>query len=208
MKTDEILQQKPEIREEFPGTLGKLLGMSLIRNGTGQATVELEVDHQRHGNPAGTVHGACSAQSLTQRWLLHTGVLWLPAKASRRWNSRSTFCARFGKQSLAPGRRSFIPAGWWGFSSVTFAMNVDGWWHARQAHARRFAGCSPKDAKYQRNFSRDKKFVGENSVKSVKRYKGVGLCATKPGWIIAELTRASERSTQWTSDPTLGTTRE
>jgi hypothetical protein len=33
MKTDEIRQQEPEIREEFPGTLGKLLGMGLIRNG-------------------------------------------------------------------------------------------------------------------------------------------------------------------------------
>jgi uncharacterized protein (TIGR00369 family) len=58
MKTDEIRQQEPEIREEFPGTLGKLLGMGLIRNGTGQATVDLEVDHERHGNPGGTVHGA------------------------------------------------------------------------------------------------------------------------------------------------------
>jgi uncharacterized protein (TIGR00369 family) len=58
MKTDEIEQQQPEIREEFPGTLGKLSGMSLIRNGTGQATVELDVDHERHGNPGGSVHGA------------------------------------------------------------------------------------------------------------------------------------------------------
>jgi uncharacterized protein (TIGR00369 family) len=58
METGAIQQQEPEIREEFPGTWGKLLGMSLIRNGIGQATVELEVDHERHGNPAGTVHGA------------------------------------------------------------------------------------------------------------------------------------------------------
>jgi uncharacterized protein (TIGR00369 family) len=57
MKTKEIQQQTPEIREEVPGTWGKFLGLCLIRNGTGQATVEFQVDHERHGNPMGTVHG-------------------------------------------------------------------------------------------------------------------------------------------------------
>jgi len=57
MNTDEIQQQELRVREEVPGTWGKLLGMTLIRNGTSQATVEFEVDCERHGNPAGTVHG-------------------------------------------------------------------------------------------------------------------------------------------------------
>jgi uncharacterized protein (TIGR00369 family) len=57
MNTDEIQPQTLEVREEVPGTWGKFLGLRLIRNGTGQATVEFQVDHERHGNPMGTVHG-------------------------------------------------------------------------------------------------------------------------------------------------------
>jgi uncharacterized protein (TIGR00369 family) len=57
MKTEEIQQGELGVREEFPSTWGKVLGMTLIRNGIGQATAEFEVDCTRHGNPAGTVHG-------------------------------------------------------------------------------------------------------------------------------------------------------
>jgi uncharacterized protein (TIGR00369 family) len=57
MKTREIASQNVEVREKVPGTWGKFLGLSLIRNGTGKATVEFEVDCERHGNPMGTVHG-------------------------------------------------------------------------------------------------------------------------------------------------------
>jgi uncharacterized protein (TIGR00369 family) len=57
MKTDETGQQPSVVREEFPGPIGKLLGLTLIRTGTGRATIEFEADHERHGNPMGTLHG-------------------------------------------------------------------------------------------------------------------------------------------------------
>jgi uncharacterized protein (TIGR00369 family) len=43
-------------REEFPAPIGKLLGLTLIRNGTGRATVEFEAS-ERYANPMGTLHG-------------------------------------------------------------------------------------------------------------------------------------------------------
>jgi acyl-coenzyme A thioesterase PaaI-like protein len=42
--------------QEFPASIGKLLGMTVIRIGSGQAVVEFEAD-ERHANPMGTLHG-------------------------------------------------------------------------------------------------------------------------------------------------------
>ncbi|HUA32953.1 MAG TPA: PaaI family thioesterase [Candidatus Binataceae bacterium] len=44
------------IREEFPAGIGTLLGLTLIREGVGRATVEFEAG-ARHSNPMGTLHG-------------------------------------------------------------------------------------------------------------------------------------------------------
>jgi uncharacterized protein (TIGR00369 family) len=54
MKTNEIPGEI--VREEFPGQIGKLLGLTLIRTGAGQATIEFEAS-ERHANPMGTLHG-------------------------------------------------------------------------------------------------------------------------------------------------------
>jgi uncharacterized protein (TIGR00369 family) len=43
-------------REEFPAPIGRLLDLTLIRNGTGRATIEFEAD-DRYANPMGTLHG-------------------------------------------------------------------------------------------------------------------------------------------------------
>jgi len=42
--------------EEFPAPIGKLLGLSITRSGTGRATVEFEAS-ERYANPMGTLHG-------------------------------------------------------------------------------------------------------------------------------------------------------
>ncbi|HKD70463.1 MAG TPA: PaaI family thioesterase [Candidatus Binataceae bacterium] len=56
-KTTETRIAENIVREEFPGPVGKLLGLTLVRTGTGQATIEFDADHERHGNPMGTLHG-------------------------------------------------------------------------------------------------------------------------------------------------------
>jgi uncharacterized protein (TIGR00369 family) len=45
-----------EVREEFSAPIGKLLGLTLIRNGIGRVTVEFEAS-ERYANPMGTLHG-------------------------------------------------------------------------------------------------------------------------------------------------------
>jgi uncharacterized protein (TIGR00369 family) len=44
------------IREELPAPIGKLLGLTLIREGVGRATVEFQAT-ERYANPMGTLHG-------------------------------------------------------------------------------------------------------------------------------------------------------
>jgi uncharacterized protein (TIGR00369 family) len=43
-------------RQEFPAPIGKLLGLTLITGGAGQAVIEFEAD-ERYANPMGTLHG-------------------------------------------------------------------------------------------------------------------------------------------------------
>jgi uncharacterized protein (TIGR00369 family) len=43
-------------REEFPAPIGKLLGLTLIRNGIGRATVEFEAG-ELYANSMATLHG-------------------------------------------------------------------------------------------------------------------------------------------------------
>src|SRR5215472_14253746 len=43
-------------REEFPGGIGRLLGLTMTRVGAGRATIEFEAG-ERHTNPMGTLHG-------------------------------------------------------------------------------------------------------------------------------------------------------
>jgi uncharacterized protein (TIGR00369 family) len=43
-------------REEFPGGIGQLLGLTIIHSGAGRATIEFEAG-ERHTNPMGTLHG-------------------------------------------------------------------------------------------------------------------------------------------------------
>jgi hypothetical protein len=64
-------------REEFPAPIGRLLGLTLIRDGVGRATVEFQAG-TRHANPMGTFMVECFAISQMRRWawltapLLHT----------------------------------------------------------------------------------------------------------------------------------------
>lgn len=52
-----ITQQNSQLSsEEFPAPIGKLLGLTLIRNGPGRAIVEFKAD-ARYANPMGTLHG-------------------------------------------------------------------------------------------------------------------------------------------------------
>jgi uncharacterized protein (TIGR00369 family) len=44
------------IREEFPAPIGRLLGLTLIRDGVGRATVEFKAGN-RYANPMSTLHG-------------------------------------------------------------------------------------------------------------------------------------------------------
>ena len=51
------IEQYPGVApEEFPAPIGKLLGLSITRSGTGRATVEFEAS-ERYANPMGTLHG-------------------------------------------------------------------------------------------------------------------------------------------------------
>jgi uncharacterized protein (TIGR00369 family) len=45
-----------EIREELPAPIGRLLGLTLIREGVGRATIEFQAN-DRYANPMGTLHG-------------------------------------------------------------------------------------------------------------------------------------------------------
>jgi uncharacterized protein (TIGR00369 family) len=44
------------VREEFPGQIGQLLGLTMTGVGAGRATIEFEAS-ERHANPMGTLHG-------------------------------------------------------------------------------------------------------------------------------------------------------
>jgi uncharacterized protein (TIGR00369 family) len=44
------------VREEFPGPIGKLLGLAMTGVRAGRATIEFEAT-ERHANPMGTLHG-------------------------------------------------------------------------------------------------------------------------------------------------------
>ncbi len=44
------------VPEEFPGAIGKLLGLTMTGVGAGRATIEFEAT-ERHANPMGTLHG-------------------------------------------------------------------------------------------------------------------------------------------------------
>lgn len=51
------IEPRPDLgRQEFPAPIGKLLGLTLTRAGTGRATVEFEADG-RYANPMGSLHG-------------------------------------------------------------------------------------------------------------------------------------------------------
>jgi uncharacterized protein (TIGR00369 family) len=43
--------------EHEPPPVARLLGMRLTQVGDGEASFELDADHELHGNPMGTVHG-------------------------------------------------------------------------------------------------------------------------------------------------------
>lgn len=51
-----IEHRQDTAREEFPAPIGKLLGLTLTRTGTGRTTVEFEAT-ERYANPTGTLHG-------------------------------------------------------------------------------------------------------------------------------------------------------
>ena len=44
------------IREELPAPIGRLLGLTLIREGVGWTTIEFHAN-DRYANPMGTLHG-------------------------------------------------------------------------------------------------------------------------------------------------------
>lgn len=52
-----IIERHPQVTpEEFPAPIGKLLGLTLIAEGRGRATIEFEAG-ARYANPMGTLHG-------------------------------------------------------------------------------------------------------------------------------------------------------
>jgi uncharacterized protein (TIGR00369 family) len=56
METDERLDHEA-VGEELDAPIGKLLGLTVFRIGNGRAAIEFDADHERHGNPMGTLHG-------------------------------------------------------------------------------------------------------------------------------------------------------
>jgi uncharacterized protein (TIGR00369 family) len=135
MKTDEIQQQELEVREEVPGTWGKLLGLSLLRNGTGKAIVEFEANHERHGNPMGTVHGGLLCEISDSAMGIAYASTLAPAESFTTLELKINFLRPVWKAKLS-ARAKVVHAGRMaGFSSATLATNVGGWWRARQAHA-------------------------------------------------------------------------
>jgi len=53
----EVVERRPDLAPgEFPAPIGKLLGLKIISNGAGRATVEFEAT-ERYANPTGTLHG-------------------------------------------------------------------------------------------------------------------------------------------------------
>jgi uncharacterized protein (TIGR00369 family) len=50
------VEQCPNVPEEFPAPIGKLLGLTITSSGAGRATVEFEASG-RYANPMGTLHG-------------------------------------------------------------------------------------------------------------------------------------------------------
>jgi acyl-coenzyme A thioesterase PaaI-like protein len=55
--TANVSGQRPDVAlEEIPAPIGKLLGLTFTRSGTGRAVVEFEASG-RYANPMGTLHG-------------------------------------------------------------------------------------------------------------------------------------------------------
>jgi uncharacterized protein (TIGR00369 family) len=110
MNRQQIEQQKVEVREEVPGTWGKFLGLSLIRNGAGKATVEFEVNCERHGNPMGTVHGGLLCEIADSAMGLAYATTMVPGESFATLELKINFLRPLWKAKLS-GRANVVHAG-------------------------------------------------------------------------------------------------
>jgi uncharacterized protein (TIGR00369 family) len=108
METHEI--EPSEVREVVPGSWGKFLGLSLIRNGTGQVTVEFEVDTERHGNPMGTVHGGLLCEIADSAMGLAYASTMAPGESCATLELKINFLHPIWKAKLS-GRAKVVHAG-------------------------------------------------------------------------------------------------
>ncbi len=89
-------------RRELPAPIGQLLGLTLTGQGPGRATVEFAAS-ERYANPMGTLHGGVLCVTVLMRpWERLMAARSAGATPSQRWNSRSIFSGRCGRQSCAP----------------------------------------------------------------------------------------------------------